>query len=638
MKKIIAILLAILLIVSVLCLSGCFGILDFFDDLWNDDYDIDDDSDHAHKYDSYFTYSECSVEGCSKIGRKKSRNIYANEFVYTLTDAESDEIAALYDEMLTYLADGKHYSKFENLYGKYLDWVDYVGHQYQVSSILSDVEYNTTTASNFRKASALYNDMFAKYYEMFGLIYNSNYRKQFYSGWSADEIEEALYYAEIYGGNADNNNAVDDILAEYEDYMDSIGGTFSSNTATLLEQMNTVGEMYGRLIEANNNVAKAAHYGNYMDYAYAHEYNRDYTPDDVATMRAFVKEYVAPIFINLAYKDKEYYNVEFNSNADKDFYNAMMSDSLFTKPTDRSFGRVNDAINLINDYFEFVYKPRSFTGGSSFSFQSAVEDLFKNGNYFTGEYGGAYTWWISKINKPILYFGPKYDTPFTFVHEFGHYYNNIYNGSLHLSYDQDETHSQGDEMLFLAWLSQNLPSGVTNGFDVVEVEQLYDMLINIVIATAVDEFEQAAYTGYYNGKPIDCSYADLFVKILGSYKGTYNGQSHSALSFLNSTYWAYVVFRSAGYYISYAMSALPSIELYVQAQSNGLDAALDSYVKLFTFSNDSRFVSKDFFGRKTLTSNATYSAILNYSGLKDPFDKAMYTNLKAYFDSRTDLK
>ena len=633
MKKFTAILLAVILIFSCLCLSGCSFIGEFFNVIFGDDGDNSGDSGHEHQFESYFIYTQCSVDGCRVVGRIQSENVYADDFVYTLTDARIDEISALYGEILTYLADGDNFGYFEQLYEQYLNLFDYAAHQYQVSSILSDVEYNTDTVNNYRAATKLYNEMRANYYAMFGLVYNSNYRDEFYEGWDVAEIEEALHYAEIYGDSADNNNAVDDILAEYDAYMDEIGNSISSR------DLNYIGELYGRLVEANNNVAKAAYYNNYMDYAYAHEYNRSYTPGQVGeTMRKFVKTYIAPIFITLAYKNDEYYSAEFNTAADRDFYYGLTSDSLFTATSEKHFGRVKSTIDLISEYFSYINRPSSLTNGEAVDFRSELEELFKNGNYFTGDYRGAYTWWISKIQKPILYLGTNYDSAFTFVHEFGHYYNNIYNGSMGLSYDHDETHSQGNEMLFLAWLSQHKPTGVTNGFDMVEVEQLYDMLINIIIATAVDEFEQAAYTGLYNGQPITCSYADLFTQILGSYRGTYKGVERSALEFLNSKYWAYVAFNSAAYYISYAMSALPSIELYVKAKSSGMYGARSSYVKLFTFSNDSRFATTDSSGKKYLRANATYEAILNYCGLSGPFQEELYTTLKAYFDTRPDLK
>lgn len=640
MKKLRTAILAIILILSVVCLSACGFVFEFlreFNDALGGDSDGGGSTNtDGHRFESYFIYSQCLDEDCNVVGRKSGENTYANDFVYTLTSAKIREINALYSEMTTYLRDGGDYEQFETLYGEYVNYLDYVGHQYQVSSILNDVQYNSTTVSNYRTASQLYNDMVEKYYGLYKLIYdNVEYRARFYQGWSNDEIAEALAYAASYAGSADNNNAVDDILSQYEEYMDGIGWEIRS-----VAQLNDLGELYAELVVANNNVAKASGYGDYMSYAYPNEYHRNYSPSDVATMRAFVKQYVAPIFINVAMTRHALVGhsaPSFGTNADRDFYYGLMTDSLFLPTSDINFSRAKTVVDYVGGYFDYMQKSALDTGGQKFDFSSAVEDLFKHGNYFTGEYEGAYTWWIDAIQKPILYFGPDYDTAFTFVHEFGHYYNNIYNGSLRLSFDHDETHSQGDEMLFLAWLSKNKPKSVTKGFDLVELEQLFGMLANIVIATAVDEFEQAAYSGYYNGAPID-SYADLFVQILGSYKGAYNGVVRSATSFLNTGYWGYVVFNSSAYYISYAMSALPSVELYAIAQTRGLDAARDSYVKLFTFANGFRFVANDGNGKPYLKDSATYEAILNYCGLQGPFQEGLYTTLQTYFDTRADLK
>ena len=658
MKKLTAAFLCVMLIVALLCMSGCGLMLGILDGLYGDDFgygddgydDYDDkwdggygnnngnsdDSDHTHVFDSYFVYSVCSVDGCGVVGRKDSINKYANDFTYTLTQAKISAIDDVYDEMLANIDDGDDYNQFEELFGEYLDWFDYVSHQYQVASVLADVEYTATTASNYSTVSSLYNEMFANYYGVYALVYNSDYRANFYDGWTEDDIQQALYFAEVYGGSADNNNALDEILSEYENYMNDIGWEFSERASTKANQLKRVGEIYGKLVEANNNVATAHGYDNYMDYAYANEYNRSYTPSDVAeVMRGYVKEYIAPLFIDVYARYYTLYTSSSNSmnSVNKNFYNGLTGDSLFAATSDSSFSRVRSTIEYVADYFEYLQMSAAVAGGAKVDFSSAVENLFKNGNYFTGEYEGAYTWWIDKISAPILYFGSGYDTAFTFVHEFGHYYENIYNGSLSLSYDHDETHSQGNEMLFLAWLAQNKPSGVTTGFDLVEIEQLFDMLANIVMSTAVDEFEQAAYTGDYSGS----QYAELFADVLSSYKGTYNGQVISAADLLTTEYWTYVVFSSSAYYISYAMSALPSIELYAIAQSRGLDTAKECYIKLFTFANSSRFVSTDSYGHKYLKDGATYDAILEYSSLQGPFQEGLYTTLQSYFNSRSDL-
>ena len=185
--------LAIILIFVIVCMCGCSLIADFFNGLMPDDdnglgspSDNDGsgsgngggghgmaggnngsngsgDDGHEHQFASYFVYSECTVDGCKIVGRNQSENAYADDFVFTLTEEEVANIAALYDEMLSYLADGKSYDYFETLYDKYMDLFDYAVHQYQVSSILSDVEYNVTTAGNYRMATKLYNEMRANY-------------------------------------------------------------------------------------------------------------------------------------------------------------------------------------------------------------------------------------------------------------------------------------------------------------------------------------------------------------------------------------------------------------------------------------------------------------------------------------------
>ena len=151
MKKFTAILLVVILIFSILCLSGCDGLRAFLDDVLNgggsDDIGGTDgpggngnggnnggnngnnggdgnnnggdnigDGGHVHQFDSYFTYSQCSVFGCSVIGRRQGQDTYANDFTYSLTDAKIDDITALYDEILSCLADGDDYDYFESLY------------------------------------------------------------------------------------------------------------------------------------------------------------------------------------------------------------------------------------------------------------------------------------------------------------------------------------------------------------------------------------------------------------------------------------------------------------------------------------------------------------------------------------------
>lgn len=98
---------------------------------------------------------------------------------------------------------------------------------------------------------------------------------------------------------------------------------------------------------------------------------------------------------------------------------------------------------------------------------------------------------------------------------------------------------------------------------------------------------------------------------------------------LNSAYWRYVVIEAPCYYISYAMSALPSMGIYVKAMQEGFDVAKESYFKLFTFSDNQAFTTVDGAGDKVVT--ATYQEILNYCGLYGPFQQELYQQLSNFF-------
>lgn len=168
-------------------------------------------------------------------------------------------------------------------------------------------------------------------------------------------------------------------------------------------------------------------------------YGRDYTVQDVEQMREFCKMYLKPAYQAL-YSDYELAAGTTISGTAVSYYNALLANSIFTSQL---------STEIVADYFEVLNS--NTAGNSPIDFYNEVNLLFKNGNYYTGEYQGAFSYYIPTQDTTILYFGPdSYSGAFTFVHEFGHYFNNIYNHGISISMDHDETQSQGDEMLMLA--------------------------------------------------------------------------------------------------------------------------------------------------------------------------------------------
>ena len=547
---------------------------------------------HTHNFgNNYFAYVQCS---CGVWGRNENTSKIITSGDLTYSASRKTQITNSYNSLVRQIqAGGNNSDSAINNYNSFVSYLDDIGNQYQYAQVLYDV-YGDAYEDIYYDLYDFYDQMFAWYYNLFAEFYNSDFKDDFYWDYTQNEIQEVLQEAESYGDGT-SQSEINEILQEY------------NNTDSLRE----ISSLYDRFVNANNAIATQAGYSDYMEYAYANEYARDYTPADVAQMRQYVKQYIGSVYEKLA---KSNYNAA--QSDDAAFYNALYSSTVFGSAVSPSEA-TRTAVYYISNYFKWLSEP------SGIDFYNSANDMFRNGTYFTGSGEGAYTWYIYGKSSPITYFQADsyYDTAFTFVHEFGHYYENVYNQDLTLSMDHNETQSQGDEMLFLAWLSQNKATGIDAGYDKLAAAQLTDMLSTVILSTAVDEFEQAAYSHTYNGSPVGGSnydYNALFGDILSSYV---------ADDLLDDRYWSRVVFDSAAYYISYAMSALPAVEIYAKAITNGLTSARDSYLKLFTFADQSQFVETDDYG-KYILDGVTYEDILHWAGLSSAFEESLYTTIQ----------
>lgn len=555
-----------------------------------------------HNYgDEYLLWdTECLDDGCTVLGRNPSTNQAKKKFVYNFDADQKSEVDAAYNALSANVVSGNDLYTFENLYEQYDAKVNYVVEQYQISYVFYCTYEDAQYEEKYNFATEAYNENVSRYYKLFRDIYNSNYKDAFFDGWSAEEIEYVLAQADSYGNSryTEIKNQVDALVLEYNNLMDANAST------------SEISDKYAELVNLNNDLAELAGYANYVDYAYGNVYGREYTPTNVATMRSYVKRYIAPKLDELmAFFDTF---SGFTSFQAQNYYLALSTESVFN-PKDSA----KPYVNLMGKYFTEMTQNGN---DKPIDFYEVANAIFKDGNYYLGQHDGAYTYWIDAQQTSILYFSNQkddygfytYQNAFTFVHEFGHYFNGYYNGALDISMDHNETQSQGDEMMFLAWLGNNIPAGCADGYAAISKEKLANMLSTICIATAVDEFEQAAYTGTYNGQAVKASnYHSVFSQILATYGDTMTSQSD---------YWKYVVFEQPAYYVSYAMSALPCVELYTMARSN-FNTAKQTYFKLFTFSDDETYVSPDGEVLKT------YSEILKYCGLNNPFEEQLYTTI-----------
>ncbi|MBQ4586476.1 MAG: hypothetical protein IJB13_01625, partial [Clostridia bacterium] len=573
--------------------------------------------------DDYFYLHSCEEEGCLNSARQESLNTYADVFVYQLDEAKVAEIDAHYEAMEAHLASVEPYDEtkhgfvkdsalyvankaFErDFYDVYGDYLEFVTGQYQVAYILYCVKASEENTANNTFVDEYRTAMIADYYRLYKLIYDTQYREYFFSeedGWTEEEIQIALEYSNQYADETIEQiqNRLTEIETEYR-ALSNISGE-------------NVDALYREFVSLKNQYAQIKGFDNYMEYAYMYEHDRAYTPEETNTMRNYVKQYFNKAASTLRSRAQNASGAYSNSTTkDKLYYDSFSGDSIFGSDI---------ATQAIGDYFKTM---TSSAHGKEINYYNTANELFKNGNYFKGtSHRGAYGWYVDYAGTGILYFGPGYNGAFTFVHEFGHYHNYCYNPGVSISTDVAEIHSQGNEMIFLSYLRNWIPAGGNALYDAIIYSNLYSSFANTLISTCVDEFEYVVYSGKYSdGTPYDNatkSYDVLFAEIAESY-----GLADLGVN----DYWRRVCIESPCYYIAYAMSMIPSLELYAIAENEGLEAAKEKYFKLYAFTENEELAHRYEDGSVYVT--AGFTEILEYAGLSSTFEEEIYSMLANTF-------
>ncbi len=581
--------------------------------------------------DDYFKMVYCSNKGCKEAQRKESERIYEDDFVYNFDETKKAEIDARYEDILEalealaeydatlhgFVKDSERYNankSFEVLYEAFYDDLNYLIEQYQYAYVFYCVDENEDNTEKYEFISEYRTNKISDFYTIYRLVYETEFREYFFSaedGWTEEEIQKALVLSDSYGN--EEYKALNDRINEIEIEFRELNSPGNSDA---------VPKLYEEFVKLNNQLAVLAGYDNYVEYAYANVYNRDYTPEETVAMRTLVKENLKPLFRTIYYAYRNSMgSVPMVGTEAYDIYSAVTSQSIFDSAL---------TTELVKSYFEIMNSTTA--GEKEIDFYLHANDLFKNGNYYTGDYQGAFSYWIGAQDTSILYFGPgSYSGAFTFIHEYGHYYQNVYNQGISASYDLEEIYSQANEIMFLSYLEDILDNDILREmYDTVYYDTLFDMLSIIMLATAVDEFEYCVYTNTApDGTPAEYTaedYDTLFKQIMSSY---------GIKGFLNDTYWRYVVIEAPCYYISYAMSAIPCLELLSIADTDGFDAAQDIYLSLFTFTDDSANVEVDEMGDKLI--KIGFAETLEYVGLNSVFEEDTYTRISTYLYNGKDF-
>lgn len=493
----------------------------------------------------------------------------AERYDYTLTQAEVDEFYDLLgqcEELL--IPEGKDTESIEQALGEMSEAFYHISTQSSLAYLRFCMNTADKTCSEqYLFASAASGEGYAAYMKLCQRLdaSKSAYRDTFFEGWSQAELTEMRSYTDGMAALQQTNDA---ILVEYrelaqEDFDRSVPALFT------------------RTVETNTAMAELMGYDNYMEYAYACVYGREYSPAQIQSVRRYAQTYLVPLCRQLGEEFYEAYEALPSKRAEE-LYDLLYGDWD------------THASDLLQGYFSSLPATLRQGMGGMLADQNAV--------FCDGENAlqGAFTGFLYDYGHPVAYFGPGYQDVLTVVHEAGHYCAFTQTGGMEPSLDLAEVHSQGSEFLMTAYAADHVNGSV---YRVFELYQCYQTVAAVLACLMVDEFEQTVYAGA--GRVTD--YDGVMAEICSRYGGAdFVAEWVTDMD----SYWRNVVIESPGYYISYATSGLAALGLYGMAVED-YAAGVAAYEILMA----------------QATEDASLSDALSAAGLHTPFEEALYKSI-----------
>ncbi len=316
-------------------------------------------------------------------------------------------------------------------------------------------------------------------------------------------------------------------------------------------------EIYLKIIDLDNELARSYGYDNYLELAYKDYYERDFTPQEAKEVYGELCEKLKPLFVNLV-------------NAYKYGWLENKSQETFS----------GDIVAILGKYMEKLAP----------EFKESFDYMKKTNSLVTvpgNEAVTSFTSSLAKYNMPFIclnIYPQNVDTMLTLVHEFGHY-NALYwrdNSEVGMSLDLEEVYSHTMELFFMNFFKEMYDEGGTGE----ERHQVGVMIDEVFYTSVCALLEIEAYYGEYKTPE------ELAEKL------TTLGDSYFAdAGYMSTWYDMSQLFETPGYVLSYTISSLSAFELYVLSKEDP-DEALDRYIKLI---GNAGLSLKDAFSKAGLT-------------------------------------
>ncbi len=457
-----------------------------------------------------------------------SRSREEIEAMLTIKDEDFTDAAAKLTAFEKIAIESNDMDAIDAVYLEFDEAYNYISTQVSISSVIYYIDMSDEAAyERYNKLYDKYGDLYNAYVASCKKIYNeSSIRDEIFADWTPEEISQMLNYSDKSQELTLKN---DELTNELNNLSDE-------------EFFDRSAQIYAEIVKNNNLIAELAGYDNYYDYASKEIYGRDYSRKELELFCNTVAEKYVPKYGGL-------YDSVFNYLAllDNNTYNALVS--YLYDPFDQQDK------NYLKNYIS------SLSG----SMKEGMEHAFINRNMVfsnaENSHPSAFQTYLDDMDMPFCLFGVNGQATSSIVHEIGHYYASLYAPEL-ASYDLAEVQSQGNEMLLLNYLADDMPYSMRSG---IEKYIMYSNFTTIISCCIIDEFERAVYAldsvDGYGSKEFD----EIMTKVCEKYGGVAFIEENMGDMY---GYWRQVATNNPVYYISYAVSLTSAMNIYAELKTD----------------------------------------------------------------------
>ncbi len=383
-------------------------------------------------------------------------------------------------------------------------------------------------------------------------------------------------------------NRVSQIEAEYWDIISEMGidpdeavdpdelGGYDKADGGAEERL---GKLYLELIERGNSLGKAAGFSGGAEYFYG-GYMRDYSPAEMLALCDGIKAYIIPAIKN-------------------GVLNASYVEPISMLDETNAYDRITEFLSDKNADF-----------GEAIEFMKEYE--LSDTTVSPNKKASSFVTLLTSYNEPymVVSLDGGYDSLSTFVHEFGHFYDNYssckYYEPTSSTIEMSEFFALSLEMILSPSLNRFMENdiGKTSVRQSMMIDTLYN---NLIFQAALEEFQISVFSD-----PPETT--DEISKRFGEVMASYG------MSGLDSDYWIYVhhLFIAPFYTGGYAVSMMNVLEIW-NTSLKSEQSAINQYMSLTRSSRDYSY--RDFMYANSLNDPFDESFIMDMAGkLEDYFD------------------